>query len=213
LLAARRLRDFGNKKRTIKNNFFQHYTIGSKWQNIYMDTENLSISFLEIEKKLLLSEYLQKICSAIINKSISKKSIDEILQNHNINYSIAKVEFLHLIFEYIKNVLEDNILTIIEKENIKYLKTLFRVQPGDFYLHNKSDIEATIAYQLARIYQDNYITDTEALLKVDLQEMFDLSFDQMNEYAKVEASASIKKGADVNNLDVFFTHKEFFNLK
>lgn len=178
-----------------------------------MDKENLSISFQEIEKKLFLSDYLQEICSAIITKSISKKSIDEILQTQNINYSIAKVDFLHLIFEYIKNILEDDILTAIEKENVKFLKVLFRIQPGDFYYHNKADIEATIAFQLSRIYQDNYISDEEALLKVDLQEIFDLSYDQMNDYAKVEAAISIQKGADPKSLDVFFTHKEFFKLK
>ena len=178
-----------------------------------MDKENLRISFQEIEKKILLSDYLQEICSAIINKSISKESIDEILKRKSVNYSIAKVDFLHLIIEYIKNILEDDILTVTEKENVKFLKVMFRIQQGDFYYHNKADIEATIASQLSRIYQDNYISDEEALLKVDLQEIFDLSFDQMNDYAKVEAAISIQKGADPKSLDVFFTHKEFFKLK
>ena len=40
----------------------------------------------------------------------------------NINSETAKIEFLHLIFEYIKITLEDNILTTAEKENINYLK-------------------------------------------------------------------------------------------
>ena len=178
-----------------------------------MDKENLSISFQEIEKKLLLSDYLREICSAIVTKSISKESIDEILKRKSINYSIAKVDFLHLIIEYIKNILEDDILTVTEKENVKFLKVIFRIQPGDFYCHNKADIEATIAFQLSKIYQDNCISDDEALLKVDLQEIFDLSFDQMNDYAKVEAAISIQKGTDPKSLDVFFTHKEFFKLK
>jgi hypothetical protein len=33
----------------------------------------------------------------------------------------------------------------------------------------------------------NFVTDEEALLKVDLQEIFDLSFDQMNNYSKIQA--------------------------
>lgn len=178
-----------------------------------MDIENLSLAFSEIEKKLNLADYLQEICSTIISTTITKKNVEETLKKNEINYSIAKVDFLHLIFEYIKNILEDDILTVTEKENVKFLKVLFRIQPGDFYLHNKADIEATIAFQLSRIYQDNYISDEEALLKVDLQEIFDLSFDQMNDYAKVEAAISIQKGADPKSLDVFFTHKEFFKLK
>ena len=62
-----------------------------------MDKENLSISFQEIEKRIALSDYLQEICSAIINKSISKKSIDEVLKRKGVNYSVAKI--LHFLFQ------------------------------------------------------------------------------------------------------------------
>jgi len=84
---------------------------------------------------------------------------------------------------------------------------------GDFYFHNKQNVENIITYQLTRIYQDNFITEEEALFKVDLQEIFDLSFDQMNDYSKKEASLSIQQGADPTDLDVFFTQKEYFKLK
>ncbi len=178
-----------------------------------MDNENLSTSFLSIKSKLSLTEYLQQVCSSIIDKTITKKAVEEILKTNGINYSLAKVDFLHLIFEYIKITLEDDILTATEKENIKFLKILFQIHPGDFYFHNKKEIEATISSQLSRIYQDNYINDEEALLKVDLQEIFDLSFDEMNDYSKVEASISIQKGTDPKHLDVFFTNKEYFKLK
>lgn len=181
--------------------------------HLLMDNENLSISFLSIQTKLSLTEYLQQVCSSIIDKTITKKTVEEILKTNGINYSIAKVDFLHLIFEYIKTTLEDDVLAVTEKDNIKFLKILFHIQPGDFYFYNKKEIESTIASQLSRIYQDNYITDEEALLKVDLQEIFDLSFDQMNDYSKVEASISIQKGTDPKNLDVFFTNKEYFKLK
>lgn len=70
-----------------------------------------------------------------------------------------------------------------------------------------------IGYQLSKIYADNFVTPEEALLKIDMQELFDLSFDQMNEYAKKEAIASIQQGADTENLDVFFTCNEYFKLK
>lgn len=178
-----------------------------------MNIENLIISFQKFKKNLVLSNYLQQICSSIIDQSISKSKVEEILQNENVDFFIAKVDFLNLIFEYIKGALEDNILTNIEKENIKFLKIIFRIKPGDFYFHNKPNIEAAINFQLARIYLDNNITTDEALLKVDLQEIFDLSFDQMNDYAKTEAAISIQNGADINNLDIFFTNKEFFKLK
>jgi hypothetical protein len=40
---------------------------------------------------------------------------------------------------------------------------------------------------------------------LDLQELFDLSLDQMNEYSKKKAIASIQKGAAAEDLDIFFT--------
>jgi hypothetical protein len=147
----------------------------------------LSSAFGKIGKELELPEYLKEICSHIASGNISREKVDEILINHHIHYSIAKVEFLKLIFEYIKRALEDNILTCQEKEDIKFLKGWFRIRQGDFYYHNKEDIEQVITYHLSKIYQDNFVTDEEALLKVDLQEIFDLSFDQMNNYSKIQA--------------------------
>lgn len=178
-----------------------------------MNIESLSISFSKIGKKFLLAEYLQKICFDIVSKPITRKDVDEILVSYNVNSSLAKVDFINLIFEYVRDALEDNVLTATEKENIKFLKLLFRIQEGDFYLHNEVDVKASIALQMTRIYQDSFISDEEALLKVDLQEIFDLSFDQMNEYSKGLANVLIKEGADPLRLDVFFTQKEYFKLR
>jgi len=175
-----------------------------------MDLENLGDAFAQIETKLNLSGYLKKICGEITNKTVSRKFIDDLLKSENINHSIAKVAFLHLVFTYIKVALEDNILTTAEKENIQFLKRLFRIQPGDFYLHNKTDIETTLTCQFSKMYEDNYVTNEEALLKADLQEIFDLGYDEMNGYAKIEAALSVKNGADPKNLDILFTHKDFF---
>jgi hypothetical protein len=178
-----------------------------------MDLENLSAAFAKIKGRLLLPEYLQKICLNIAAKGLSRNDIDKELTAVGINHSIAKVDFLHLIIAYIKIVLEDDILTTTEKGNIKFLKLLFRIHPGDFLFHDKGNIEKIIAYQLYQIYKDNSIADEEALLKVDLQEVFDLSFDQMNDYSKKEIEMSIPKGTDPIGLDIFLSQKEYFKLK
>ena len=177
-----------------------------------MNSEKFKLAFEEIQKRIELPEYLKVICT---NLSIEKPKIEvnEVLHKYGINPSIAKVDFLHVIFEYIKLSLEDNILTNEEKDHIKYLKRLFQIQPGDFQLHNSWQVEKVIAFQLSKIYEDNFVTPEEALLKVDLQELFDLSFDEMNEYSKKEAIVSIQKGAAAEDLDVFFTHTEYFKLR
>jgi len=176
-------------------------------------SDKLSSAFRKIQNELDLSGYLKLVCLSIEEKTISKKVLQEILTSNKVNHSIAKVDLIHLIFEYIKIVLQDNILTISEKEDIKLLKLWFGIQPGDFYFHNKQNVENIITYQLTRIYQDNFVTEEEALFKVDLQEIFDLSFDQMNDYSKIEASVSIQQGADPKDLDVFFKQSEYFKIK
>lgn len=100
-----------------------------------------------------------------------------------------------------------------EKSNIIFLKRLFQIRAGDFYLHHKLEVEQVIADQFLKMYQDNLVSNDEALLKVHLQEIFDLSFDQMNEYSKNESITSMKQGVDVKDLDVFFSNEEYSKLK
>jgi len=58
---------------------------------------------------------------------------------------------LRLIFAYIKITYEDEKLTEDEMANIKFLKTLFHIQHGNFYYHKKWDAEKTIMDQLSKI--------------------------------------------------------------
>ena len=178
-----------------------------------MEKETLIDIFSLIGTRLPLPEYLRKICTGVVDHSINRYNIDKTLKEYEIHHSIAKVDFLNIIFEYIQIALEDGVLTTTEKENIHFLKLLFHIQPGDFYLHNQLQMEGAIQFQLTKIYLDDFVNEAEALLKVDLQEIFDLSFDQMNEYAKKAAIGSIQKGFDPKQLDVFMTQKEYFKLK
>jgi len=178
-----------------------------------MKTSSLTVTFDKINSEITLPEYLREICNVIAKEEVSSKKIDAILINYDINHSIAKADFLHLIFAYIKIALEDGVLTDNEKEDIKFLKNVFKIQPGDFFFHNKLDVEHTIALELSKIYEDNFITEEEAELKIGIQEIFDLSFDQMNDYSKSKAIVSLKEGADVKNLDIFFTYDEYFKIR
>ena len=178
-----------------------------------MNYQNLALAFNNINNDLALPEYLQVISDAIADEKINKQKVDEILEFYQVNRAIATVDFLHLIFTYIKIALKDERLTEEERNDIKFLKTLFHIQPGDFYYHNKVDVEKTIIDQLTKIYLDDFITEEEAELKSALQEIFDLSYDQMNDYAKIKAAVSIQNGASPKDLDIFFTYEEYFKLK
>ena len=90
-----------------------------------MNYQNLVSAFTQINDEIHLPEYLQIICNAIANGKINKENIDEILLRYQVSRSVATVDFLHVIFAYIKIALEDEKLTDDEKNNINFLKTLF----------------------------------------------------------------------------------------
>lgn len=128
---------------------------GLQLNHLIMKYQNLSLAFKRINADLPLLPYLQEICDGIVGEKTDKQEVDKILLDYGINRSVATGEFLHLIFAYIKIALEDEKLTEEEKNNLKFLKTLFHIQPGDFYYHNKCDVEKTIMDQLSKIYADD----------------------------------------------------------
>ncbi len=178
-----------------------------------MNKERILTAFSEIQNRLYITDEMRNTLSLITNNIPGKKSVKCLLMEIGVNFSISKIFFLRYILEYIKLSLEDKLLTEEEKSNIIYLKRLFQIRPGDFYLHHILEVEQIIYNQFSIMYQDNLVSDEEALLKVDLQEIFDLSFDQMNQYSKKESITSVKQGVDVNDLDVFFSNEEYSKLK
>jgi hypothetical protein len=178
-----------------------------------MNINKLKVDLEEIQDRVMLPQNIKDVISKISEGNITISVVEKSRLDFDTNYSIAKVDFLHFIFEYIRIALKDDILSTEEKEVIGFFKRIFKIIPGDFIFHTKNQVENVIKYQLSKMYDDNYITPEESLLKIDLQELFDLSFDQMNEYSKSEATVSLKQGADIEDLDVFFTHTEYFDLK
>ena len=67
--------------------------------------------------------------------------------------------------------------------------------------------------QLAKIYEDRFVSEEEALLKIELQVLFDKNFDRMNEYVKSQTASLIKQGVDPAGPDVFFTYNEYSRIR
>ena len=185
----------------------------NNFYNAMRNRDQLIYDFKEVSKRYVLPSYIEEIVGALCSDTLQADQITKVLESYNLNHSIAKVDFIHLLLVYINIALEDSILTTEEKENVVFLKRAFKISPGDFFMYNMFQSEEIIRFQLLQAYQDNFIDSQEAVLKTDLQEIFDLSFDQMNEYAKPEALKSIHHGADPKDLDIVLSNKEYFNLK
>ena len=60
-----------------------------------------------------------------------------------------------------------------------------------------------------RIYSDNLIDGNEQLLNLNLQSLFDLSYDEFEHIKKDEVIFSMRQGADPKDLDIAKIPVEF----
>lgn len=175
-----------------------------------MQNSSLSKNDLELHKAFEIiasiqtfSKYINEIIESIYNFEINPKVLKDILKANNLTtVKNIKEELLDLLIVYINLILLDHTITENELKNIQYLKRLFCIEEGDFYKKRYDEIEEILNKQFIRMYRnDNQIDDMEAIHKVSLQKLFDLSYDQMLEFKKAEVIAAIERGADLSKLD------------
>lgn len=162
-------------------------------------------AFNQIMSKKIFSDYIKAISICIIDKNLDRKSLEKILMEYNVqNVEDIKQEVFDLLLAYINLILEDNFISEDEAKNLKLLKRLFRIKEGDFYDYRYKEIEEILNKQFHFIYSDNQIDVKEALHKVGLQELFDLSYDQFLELVDKEVKAAVERGANSDELDTVF---------
>ena len=149
---------------------------------------------------------MKDICQAFLEKgtNVNRGVINKIIENHNLTYPDIRNELLDFIIYYGMIILKDGIISESENINIKYLKKLFKIKEGDFYRLKKYEIKEIIQQQLYKLYIDKSINKQEALFKVELQDLFDLSYDQMSVFVNPLAYDALEKGANIIDLDVVF---------
>ncbi|MCR9181716.1 MAG: HNH endonuclease [Flavobacteriaceae bacterium] len=148
------------------------------------------------------SNYISHIVDLVYNENLSVETLNSVLKEHKINnIKDIKEELLDLVLVYINLALNDHILTDNEKKNIKLLKAYFKIEEGDFYKYRFSEVEEILQRQFERLYLDDKIDEHEELHKVDLQEIFSLSYDQFDNFKSVEIINALERGADITDLD------------
>jgi len=168
----------------------------------------LKIAFANI----LSSKHLDNVSTLISEKfyengiDTSRSDILEVLQANEIkDLEELKERALELVIKYTNVALSDNYLSTSEKLNILYLKRLLKIKEGDFYKkypHIHDEVQEIIRTQLSLIYRnDDKIDDKEAVQKVDLQDIFDLSYDEFLEISNLEDIDALDRGAELKELD------------
>jgi len=137
-------------------------------------------------------------------RAVDRKIIDNILKKHNVEYESAKEEFLDIILSYAMIIVKDSVISASESSDIKYLKNLFKINKGDFFELDNQQIKEIIQQQLYKLYIDNSIEKHEALFKSGLQDLFDLTNDQMAIFVNPMAYDALERGADKMHLKSVF---------
>ena len=163
----------------------------------------------DIASKLLATKKYTDKASAILNLIADNK-----ISMSDLNNTLAEIktkritdlkdQLINVAIDYINICLEDNVLTQTEMQDFRMLKHFFKIQEGDFIrCHKEQEIKHILIAQLHNIQSDNIVDKTEALMKVDLQEMFGLSYDQFLKIENEVSKESIKNGANPFDLDTF----------
>lgn len=138
----------------------------------------------------------------IASGELAPKTIQEVLDIHKIENIIQlKEELLDLLIAYINITLDDHIISENEHFNIEILKKYFKIKEGDFYRYRYAQVENILQRQFKRIYLDNKVDSEEAIHKVALQELFNLSYDQFEQFMKNEVTRALSEGTNILNLD------------
>ncbi len=171
-------------------------------KNLPFRDDSFDKAFEKIGSIKAFKPYMNEIVDAIIKDELERNKLNQILSSHNIkDISDIKENSLDLLLLYISFILEDGIISEKELSNLRFLKLLFRIREGDFYKLRFYKVQQILDQQFKNIYHDNNINSEEALLKVGLQDLFDLSYDQFSELSQDEVKAALERGADLDNLD------------
>lgn len=171
-----------------------------------------------INSRNTLSDFANKVIELLDGNSIKSRR-EEIQKNLPVGTKMIdpeiKVQFLEIALEVIKHFLNDNDLTGDEMASIRYMKVVLNIQEGDFlkYSQIKSKMESLIAKQISVMYQDHTVDKDESLHKVDLQESFDLGYDDFLKIVNKIDFEHIKGGADPMRLDTFIKRRILDKLR
>lgn len=156
-------------------------------------------------KGMSFKSYFTEIGDLMFSHTLSKTTIAEVLKKYKIEeIRKHKSDGVNLIIEYVYLILADGHLSLKELENTELLKRIFGIKEGDLLRLKRQEVNEAIEIQMKIILKDNVVDLEEALYIVDLQELFDLSYDQLIEISGKLVNTAIEAGA--NPLDIDFLY-------
>lgn len=138
------------------------------------------------------SPAVHDIAQHIYENDFDRRNLKDILKKHGIErIEQLKEELIDFIIHYAEIILNDHVISDKERLNIGLLKIYFGIKEGDFYRYRYEKITKIFHEQFIKIYEDGIVTTEEEIHKFEIQDIFDLSYDQFWEIR--EKDICIKK--------------------
>lgn len=115
-------------------------------------------------------------------------------------------ELMFVTFYYISNALNDHLVSEEELTNARFLKLLFRLKEGELYEFFPDVVKMIVDKQLSLVYEDGEVSKDESRHMVNIQALFDLSYEQMDDLKLSFVKKAIEQGSDIQQLDT--AHKD-----
>src|SRR5690606_13527875 len=96
-----------------------------------------------------------------------------------------------------------------EMYDFTVLKRIFRIKEGDFLKFKNFEITEILKKEFIRIYSDNFVSKKEEMQNLNLQSLFDLSYDEFENIKRDEIILSLIQGANPKDLDIAKIPKGF----
>lgn len=176
----------------------------------------LSPKFLNFSQESIakydLKDYFIEIIK-VLQHDFDPAIFSSILTTNNIlNVEDIKLEALDFLISYANFILKDNVITDEENHDFSFLKKIFKIKEGDFKEYKNFQINEILKNEFIKIYADNFVDQVEQTLNLNLQSLFDLSYDEFETIKKDEILIALSQGADPRDLDIAAIPKEFKNI-
>lgn len=171
---------------------------------------NLSKRFKEFSQLPIFSDEIQQISIFLSDDSKSFDEFKPFTQSIGIDdLEQIKSESVQFLLAYAEFILTDGYLSEPEFKDFQTLKKVFRIDEGDFYDSHQSTIQEILKKQFIRLYSDFKIDPKEEIEMVNLQALFDLSYDQFEAMKEDQIIQALENGAHPKDLDIASLPEEF----
>lgn len=168
----------------------------------------LSIVFSTLLSNSQQSGAIRKIVELLASDSCTPRTVNKVCSEYSIQPADLKEEILDLVLYYVEDCLSDHTLTVQEKSDIRLLKLSLGIEEGDFYNLRRERVQHLLVIEIRLMLTDKTVDPAEGLHKVELQKIFDLSYDQWLELTRSPADEIVNSLLQEIVADTVVTEEE-----